>query len=173
MSEFLRDPRTHAPPQSFRMGDLLHEMKEIEQRNQHLTPVRGGCWAIIWFEQCRFHIKLQIFALSGTWRCLDVKWIQFELLIFFYHVTTDLGSRNSTVMRMYVFHCFVLSPILDWLSLFRSSLLLLWNNCYDCGCNKYILSSFVFIFVWDWINYKNIREVDTIVLMVMLIITDS
>ena len=38
---------------------------------------------------------------------------------------------------------------------------------------KYILSSFVFIFVWDWINYKNIREVDTIVLMVMLIITDS
>ena len=35
------------------------------------------------------------------------------VLIFFYHVTTDLGSRNSTVMRMYVFHCFVLSPILD------------------------------------------------------------
>ena len=41
MSEFLRDPRTHAPPQSFRMGDLLHEMKDIEQRNLHHTPVRG------------------------------------------------------------------------------------------------------------------------------------
>lgn len=49
------------------------------------------------------------------------------VLIFFYHVTTDLGSRNSTVMRLYVFHCFVLSPILDWLSLFRSSLLLLFK----------------------------------------------
>ena len=43
VSEFLRDPRTHAPPQSFRMGDLLHEMKEIEQRNLHHTPVRGTC----------------------------------------------------------------------------------------------------------------------------------
>lgn len=42
VSEFLHDPRTHAPPQSFRMGDLLHEMKEIEQRNFHHTPVRGG-----------------------------------------------------------------------------------------------------------------------------------
>ncbi|XP_022783492.1 peroxisomal targeting signal 1 receptor-like isoform X1 [Stylophora pistillata] len=41
VSEFLRDPRTHAPPQSFRMGDLLHEMKEIEQQNQHHTPVRA------------------------------------------------------------------------------------------------------------------------------------
>ena len=41
MSEFLQDPRTHAPPQSFRMGDLLHEMQEIEQRNVHHTPVRG------------------------------------------------------------------------------------------------------------------------------------
>ncbi|KAJ7394766.1 PEX5- protein [Desmophyllum pertusum] len=41
VSEFLRDPRTHAPPQSFRMGDLLHEMKEIEQRNLHHTPVRA------------------------------------------------------------------------------------------------------------------------------------
>ena len=35
------------------------------------------------------------------------------IINFFYHVTTDLGSRNSTVMRMYVFHCFVLSSILD------------------------------------------------------------
>lgn len=41
VSEFLLDPRTHAPPQSFRMGDLLHEMKEIEQRNLHHTPVRA------------------------------------------------------------------------------------------------------------------------------------
>lgn len=41
VSEFLRDPRMHAPPQSFRMGDLLHEMKEIEQQNQHHTPVRA------------------------------------------------------------------------------------------------------------------------------------
>ncbi|KAL9970663.1 hypothetical protein ACROYT_G023073 [Oculina patagonica] len=41
VSEFLRDPRTHAAPQSFRMGDLLHEMKEIEQRNLHHTPVRA------------------------------------------------------------------------------------------------------------------------------------
>lgn len=41
VSEFLHDPRTHAPPQSFRMGDLLHEMKEIEQRNFHHTPVRA------------------------------------------------------------------------------------------------------------------------------------
>lgn len=41
VSEFLHDPRTHAPPQSFRMGDLLNEMKEIEQRNLHHTPVRA------------------------------------------------------------------------------------------------------------------------------------
>ncbi|XP_068699598.1 peroxisomal targeting signal 1 receptor-like [Montipora foliosa] len=41
VSEFLHDPRTHAPPQSFRMGDLLHEMQEIEQRNAHHTPVRA------------------------------------------------------------------------------------------------------------------------------------
>ena len=31
----------------------------------------------------------------------------------------------------------------------------------------------VYICMRNWINYKNIREVDTIVLMVMLIITDS
>lgn len=41
VSEFLHDPRMHAPPQSFRMGDLLHEMKDIEQRNLHHTPVRA------------------------------------------------------------------------------------------------------------------------------------
>lgn len=46
MSEFLQDPRTYAPPQSFRMGDLLHEMQEIEQRNVHHTPVRGKSWVI-------------------------------------------------------------------------------------------------------------------------------
>lgn len=41
MSEFLHDPRTLAPPQSFRMGDLLHEMQEIELRNAHHSPVKG------------------------------------------------------------------------------------------------------------------------------------
>ena len=56
MSEFLQDPRTHAPPQSFRMGDLLYEMKEIEERNIHHTPVRGGLWLI-------FVVKLQLFGL--------------------------------------------------------------------------------------------------------------
>ena len=56
MSEFLQDPRTHAPPQSFRMGDLLHEMKEIEERNIHHAPVRGGLWLI-------FVVKLQLFGL--------------------------------------------------------------------------------------------------------------
>ncbi|KAK3738105.1 hypothetical protein QZH41_013846, partial [Actinostola sp. cb2023] len=39
--EYLRDPRTHAPPQTFRMDALLHEMKEIEDRNLHHTPVRA------------------------------------------------------------------------------------------------------------------------------------
>lgn len=41
VSEFLHDPRTHAPPQSFRMGDLLHEMQEIELRNAHHSPVKA------------------------------------------------------------------------------------------------------------------------------------
>ncbi|EDO47754.1 predicted protein [Nematostella vectensis] len=41
VEEYLQDPRSHAPPQTFRMDDLLHEMTEIEQRSLHHTPVRA------------------------------------------------------------------------------------------------------------------------------------
>lgn len=91
VSEFLHDPRTHAPPQSFRMGDLLHEMKEIEQRNLHHTPVRGiNKWVLnVQFEKMSIFTPRKVAGKSEGERVVNDKTFNKEK----YKATLLLSSR--------------------------------------------------------------------------------